>query len=92
MCEIVRKDDMIFTFIHRKTTPIKEDDNNIVYCPEISPKPNYRRKITTPMSMIDKRILWFFKNEKVFYQSNEIGEIVRNYFMWCRTSNMENNL
>ena len=92
MCEIIRKGDFIFTFIHRKTTPIKENDNNIVYCPEISPKPNYRRKITTPMTNTDKRILWFFKNEKVFYQSNEIGEIVRNYFLWCKTANMENNI
>ena len=92
MCEIVRKNDLMFTFIHIKTTPIKEDDNNIVYNPEQSPKPNYRRKITTPMSSIDKRILWFFKNEKVFYQNNEIGEIVRNYFLWCKTSNMENNI
>lgn len=92
MCEIIVKGDFIFTFIHRKTTPIKDDDNNIVYCPEISPKPNYRRKITSPMTNTDKRILWFFKNEKVFYQSNEIGEIVRNYFLWCKTANMENNI
>ena len=92
MCEIVRKEDMIFTFIHRKTTPIKDDDKSIVYNPEISPLPNYRRKITKPMSKMDKRILWFFINEKVFYQSNEIGEIVRNYFLWCKTASMENNM
>lgn len=92
MCDIVRKGDMIFTFIHRKTTKIKDTDTSIVYNPEISPKPNYRRKITTPMTQTDKRILWFFKNEKVFYQSNEIGEIVRNYFLWCKTANMENNI
>ena len=92
MCEIVRKGDYLFTFIHRKTTPIKDDDKSIVYNPEQSPKPNYRRKITSPMTMTDKRILWFFKNEKVFYQSNEIGEIVRNYFMWCKTATMENNI
>lgn len=92
MCDIVRKDNLIFTFIHRKTTPIKEDDTNIVYCPDVKPLPNYRRKITSPMTNTDKRILWFFKNEKVFYQSNEIGEIVRNYFLWCKTANMENNI
>ena len=92
MCEIVKKNNMMFTFIHYKTTPIKENDESIVYTPNISPLPNYRRKITKPMNKIDDKILWFFRNEKVFYQSNEIGEIVRNYFLWCKTANMENNI
>ena len=93
MCEIVRKKDvdMVFTFIHLKTTPIKDDDNSIVYTPKNSPLPNYRRKITKPITRVDKKILWFFVHEKVFYQSNEIGEIVRNYIQWCNTATMESN-
>lgn len=91
MCEIVKKDDMIFTFIHRKTTPIKDDDKSIVYTPKNSPLPNYRRKITKPISNVDKKIIWFFIHEKVFYQSNEIGEIVRNYLLWCKTATIETN-
>lgn len=90
MCEIIRKDNMVFTFVHLKTTPIKDDDKSIVYTPDISPLPNYRRKITKPMTETDKKILWFYVHEKVFYQSNEIGEIVRNYILWCKTSSMEN--
>ena len=89
MCEIVKKDDLCFTFIHRKTTPIKEDDNSIVYCPVTSPEPNYRRKLIKPMTKVDKKIVWFFVHEKVFYQSNEVGEIVRNYIMWCKTASIE---
>ena len=89
MCEIVKKEDMVFTFIHMKTTPIKDDDTNIVYQPEISPLPNYRRKLTKPMTRADKKIMWFFVHEKVFYQSNEVGEIVRNYLLWCKTATME---
>ena len=88
MCEIVKKNNMIFTFIHLKTTPIKEDDHSIVYCPEINPLPNYRRKITKPMTKADKKILWFFAHEKVFFQSNEVGEVVRNYLVWCETTSM----
>lgn len=90
MCEIVRKDDMLFTFIHLKTTPIQEDDNNIVYSPIVNPLPNYRRRITKPRTNGEKKILSFFIHEKVFYQSNEIGEIVRNYLSWCKTATMEN--
>ena len=89
MCEIVLKNDMVFTFIHLKTTPIKDGDDAIVYCPEQSPLPNYRRKITKPMTKIDKKILWFFVNDKVFYQSNEIGEIIRNYIIWCDTTSIK---
>lgn len=89
MCDVVRKKDMMFTFIHLKTTPIKEDDNSIVYTPIPSPLPNYRRKITKPMLRSDKRIAWFFMHDKVFYQSNEIGEVVRNYLNWCKTASIE---
>lgn len=89
MCDVVKKEDMIFTFIHRKTTPIKDDDKSIVYTPKTSPLPNYRRKITKPITNADKRIMWFFLHDKVFYQDNEIGEIVRNYLQWCKTANIE---
>lgn len=89
MCEIVRKDDMCFTFIAPKTTPIKDDDKNIVYSPIQSPKPNYRRRITKPMTPVDEKICWFFRNEKVFYATNETGEVVRNYLNWCKAATME---
>lgn len=89
MCDVIRKDGMIYTFVHLKTTPIKEDDKSIVYTPVVNPLPNYRRKLTKPMTKTDKKILWFYVHEKVFYQSNEIGEIVRNYFEWCNTATME---
>lgn len=92
MCEIVKKDKYLFTFIHMKTTPIKDDDNNIVYCPKQSGKPNYRRRITKPITQTEKKILWFFINEKVFYASNEVGEVVRNYFNWCKVATMEDTM
>lgn len=89
MCDIVKKDDYLFTMIHPKTTPIKKDDNSIVYTPKQSGLPNYRRRITKPITRADKRILWFFEKEKVFYSSNEVGEVVRNYLQWCELATME---
>lgn len=82
-CEIVCHDDLYFTFIHRKTTPLKNPDKELVYTPEFSPRPNYRRKITKPTTPIEKRVAEHFVKDKVFYQDNEIGEIVRNYLLWC---------
>ena len=88
-CEIVKKDKLLFTFVHMKTTPIKENNRNIVYTTEHNPKPNYRRKITRALSKIEEKILWFYKREKVFYQSNDVGEIMRNYISWCSKTKIE---
>lgn len=84
-CEIINIDDMTFTYIHRKTTEIKDNDGYyMVYSQETNPKPNYRKKITKPVYPIEKTIVSYFIKDKVFYQDNEVGELVRNYLEWCR--------
>lgn len=83
-CEIIQHDNALFTFIHPKTGEIKYPDTDIVYTPDFSEKANYRRKITAPRTVAEKRIAEFFIRDKVFYSDNETGEIVRNYLMWCR--------
>lgn len=85
-CEIVYSKELKvpFTFIHRKTTPIKEDNKYIVYQEQVDPRKNYIRKITRPINNLSKKIWNFFIKEKIFYQDNEIGEIVRNYILWCK--------
>lgn len=88
-CEIVQHDKMLFTFIHRKTTPLKDEENDFVFDTEYSAKPNISRRITRPVNNIEKRILLFFTKEKVFYQDNEVGEIVRNYINWCNTETIK---
>lgn len=82
-CEIIHIDELLFTYIHRKTTPIKEDEESIVYSTNTNPKPNYRKKLTKPVSDVEKRIVSFFQKDKVFYQDNDVGELVRNYLIWC---------
>lgn len=81
--EIVSKDDLRFTFIHRKTTELQNPDRDIIFSPEYSARPNWCRKITKPTTEIGKRIAEFFVRDKVFFQDNEIGEIVRSYLQWC---------
>lgn len=82
-CEIVSTDDRVFTFIHRKTTPLKDEDSDLIYSQRYDSRPNWRRKITKPISNLEKNLYMFFKADKVFYQDNEVGEIVRNYLVWC---------
>lgn len=82
-CEIIMQDNNYFCYIHRKTTELKDLDADLIYSPEYDPRPNHRRKITKPSSQVERRIYDLFVHDKVFYQDNEIGEIVRNYLIWC---------
>ena len=81
-CEIIMVERLLFTYVHRKTTPIKDDGISLVYQEEYDPRPNYRRRLTKPTNDIEKKIAEFYTKDKVFYQSNDIGEIMRNYLMW----------
>lgn len=82
-CEIIMKDNNNFTFIHRKTSPIKDEEKDLIYSTEYRPLPNWKRKINKPTTDIEKKIAMYFAKDKVFYQDNDVGEIVRNYLMWC---------
>lgn len=82
-CEIVRHNDLYFTFIHRKTTPIKDEEKDVLYTTDFSPRHNIIRKLTKPTTKLEQKIAEHFKKDKVFYSDNEVGEIVRNYLLWC---------
>lgn len=84
--EVIQHDDMVFTFIHRKTTELKNTEYDLIYSTEYSPRPNYRRNILKPVTKAERSICSMFKNDKVFYQDNLVGEIVRNYVKWCSQS------
>lgn len=82
-CQIVNHDNMDFTFIHRKTTELKHPDRDLIYSTEYSPLPNWKRKINKPITKIEKKIASYYALDKVFYSDNEVGEILRNYLIWC---------
>ena len=82
-CEVVQIDDVCFTFIHRKTTPLKNPDTELIFSTKYDARPNWRRKITKPHLDVERKIAEFYYTDKVFYQDNEVGELVRNYLLWC---------
>lgn len=84
--EIVVLEDQTFTFIHPKTTEIKSPETQVIYSTDFSPYPQHHRNITKPVSAIEKKIASYYKQDKVFYSSNEVGEIVRNYLLWSTKS------
>ena len=83
-CNIVEVDGNLFTYIHEKTTPIKDDDNDIVYSLEYNHKMNYNRSIYKPKNQIQRRILYFFEHDLVYYQDNQVGDTVNNYLKIAR--------
>lgn len=78
-CEIIQKDDVVFTFIHPKTTPIKDTDNYIIYDLDHNPKQNYLRSIYKPKKRVHKRILYFYQHDLVFFSDNSTGDAINNY-------------
>ena len=88
--EIVRINENSFIYMHPKTTPLTEHDkrNIIIYSSDFSTLPNWNRRINEPRNKITKRIFEYFIKDKVFYSSNDVGEIMRNYIMWCKRNDI----
>ncbi|MCS5736420.1 UNVERIFIED_CONTAM: phage DNA encapsidation protein [Kocuria sp. CPCC 205274] len=83
-CEIINIGDNIFTYIHHKTTPIKNPDSDLIYSLDYVPRPNYNRNVFKPTSKLQTKIAWFFINDKVFYQDNSVGDAIANYLKICK--------
>lgn len=83
-CDIVSCETNVFTYIHRKTTPIKNEKTDLIYRPVFTPQPNIHRNMMYGKTHIDKKLFSFFEKSQVYYQDNEVGEIVRSYLMFCK--------
>lgn len=82
---VISISDTSFLYIHRKTTPIKEDNTQLVYQQSPDYRRNYRTSIYKPWGKIDTYIATLVQRQKIFFQDNEIGEIFNNYVKWCET-------
>ena len=85
-CDIVRHERDMFTYVFPKTTPIDNPDKSLIYDTEQHAGINYGVRINNPANDLQRRVWYFFKADKVFYSTNEEGEIMRNYLMWCNAS------
>ena len=85
-CEIVQGDTGLFTYVHEKTTPIHDTTKDIIYSDRHEVGGNYYRRLLHPHDELSKRIGMFYATEKVFFQNNDCGEIVRNYIRSTESS------
>lgn len=83
-CEIINKDNNVFTYIHEKTTPIKNPDKDIIYTLDYNPKINYNVNILKPLTDYQNKITWFYTHDRVYYQDNNVGDAINNYLKICK--------
>ena len=76
---IISVDGEMFTYIHEKTTPLQDEDSDIIYTLDYNHRINYNRSIYKPISEVQKKILFFYQTDRVFYQNNEVGDSINNY-------------
>ena len=82
--EVITLEDCCFTYVHRKTGEIRHPDTDIVFTAAYDPRPNFIRNIRKPPNDIARKIAEFYRTDQVFYQDNDVGEVVRNYLMYCQ--------
>ena len=83
-CEIIKDGYELFTFIHHKTTPLQDTGKDLIYSLDFHYQINYNRNILKPVNDLQKKILWFFQTDRVFFQSNEVGDTIHNYLKICK--------
>lgn len=86
-CEVIYIQKNLFIYIHDKTTPIQNENKDLIYTREHSAKLNYRRDIFKPLTKSEKLISSLFSQGKVFYQDNEVGNTIHNYLDMCDSLN-----
>lgn len=88
--EVISKETGPFIFMHRKTTPIKDVDNDIVYSTTPNIRWNYKMCLTKQNDKLSAFINRCLRENRIFYSTNEIGEVFRNYVMWSDSFSIKN--
>lgn len=83
-CNIVQFDDCSFTYVHRKVGEIRHPESDIIFETEYDPRPNHVRNMLHGTADFVRKLYRFYRDDKVFYQDNEVGEVIRNYLMFCQ--------
>lgn len=84
-CEIVQYENGIIIYAHEKTTPLKNPDEDLIYSLKDTEKWNYCKNIFKPMYKAQERIAYLITHNKIFYQNNDVGNTINNYFKICKS-------
>lgn len=75
---------LLFTYIHRKTSDIKYPHDHIIFQKEFDSHYNIRQDIMNSFDEVGVFIKSFFITGKVFYQDNEVGDMIDSYIRSVR--------
>lgn len=78
-CEIISDTKGIYCFCHRKTTPIRDWDNDIIYTNDHDIRPNVRDTFEQPRDQLDKAIYKLYSCRLFRYQDSMCGNTLKNY-------------
>ena len=79
-CDVVIAEDAPFTYIFRVD---EVPEGALLYRQKPSHLAHIRNNFARPTTTTDRKVWSFFPSKKVFYEDNEVGEIVNNYIQWC---------
>ena len=82
--DVIIQDDNEFCFIHEKFDHLYHDEDYLHYDLEESVKRNYSSNIMKPRNGVEQRIAYFFKVNKVFYSTREVGDMIFNFLNGCK--------
>lgn len=83
-CEIIRVKTILFTYIHKKTTPLQEKKNDLIFGDVIPDTIFHRPNIFSLADKLNQKIVSFYKQGLIYYQDNEVGETVNSYLDTCK--------
>lgn len=82
-CEIICGESDEFIYIHEKTTNVKNSDD-LIYSIVNNSSIYYNNNIYYPRTKVERKIISYFKSNKVFFQNNSVGNAVENFLKICR--------
>ena len=88
--EVISKDTGTFIFMHAKTTPIKDEDKDIIYSTKPDERWNHKMCLTKQSDKLSAFIIKCMRENRIFYSTNEVGEVFRNYVMWSDSFSIKN--
>ena len=82
--EIVELPNAMFTYIHEKTTPIQHPEKDLIYQLDHTGQHNISSNIYKYRNELERKIIYFYDNDLVFYQDNTVGDTIENFLKCCK--------
>lgn len=79
-CEMISTGDQLFTFIHEKTTPMKNEDEDYIFSLDYDPRRNWHIKMNKNADKMSRFIYDDIAAARVYFSKDDVGEIFRNFY------------